>query len=107
MAGAHWYPSLTKLGNGDIWSAGGLDDKAQGTVLTEMFDTSAMRWLLQTRCRRLSFWGTYPHMFLLDDGKMFLHRGHTFGTDCLAAAPRSMTGAPPRCGMCPVCGKRT
>ncbi|HBD6104361.1 TPA: hypothetical protein KKN05_004496, partial [Shigella flexneri] len=28
MTGAHWYPSLTKLGNGDVWSAGGLDEKA-------------------------------------------------------------------------------
>jgi hypothetical protein len=80
MAGAHWYPSLTKLGNGDIWSAGGLDDKAEGTVLTEMFDTSAMRWLPQNQVPQTwSFWGTYPHMFLLDDGKMFYTGGHTFG----------------------------
>ena len=80
MAGAHWYPSLTKLGNGDIWSAGGLNDKAEGTVLTEMFDTSAMKWLPQNQVPQTwSFWGTYPHMFLLDDGKMFYTGGHTFG----------------------------
>jgi hypothetical protein len=80
MAGAHWYPTLTKLGNGDVWSAGGLDEKAEGTVLTEMFDTSAMRWLPQNQVPQTwSFWGTYPHMFLLDDGKMFYTGGHTFG----------------------------
>lgn len=80
MAGAHWYPSLTKLGNGDIWSAGGLDDQANGTVLTEMFDTSAMSWLPQNQVPQTwSFWGTYPHMFLLDDGRMFYTGGHTFG----------------------------
>lgn len=80
MAGAHWYPSLTKLGNGDIWAAGGLDEKAEGTVLTEMFDTSQMRWLgAQEVPQTWSFWGTYPHMFLLDDGRMFYTGGHTFG----------------------------
>lgn len=80
MAGAHWYPSLTKLGNGDIWSAGGLDEKAQGTVLTEMFDTSAMRWLPQNQVPQTwSFWGTYPHMFLLENGRMFYSGAHTFG----------------------------
>lgn len=80
MAGAHWYPSLTKLGNGDIWAAGGLDEKAEGTVLTEMFDTSEMRWLsAQEVPQTWSFWGTYPHMFLLEDGRMFYTGGHTFG----------------------------
>lgn len=80
MAGAHWYPSLTKLGNGDVWSAGGLDEKAEGTVLTEIFDVSAMSWLPQNQVPQTwSYWGTYPHMYLLDDGTMFYSGGHTFG----------------------------
>lgn len=80
MAGAHWYPSLTKLGNGDVWSAGGLDEKAEGTVLTEMFDTSAMSWLPANQVPQTwSYWGTYPHMYLLDDGKLFYSGAHTFG----------------------------
>lgn len=80
MAGAHWYPSLTKLGNGDVWAAGGLNEVAEGTVLTEMFDYSEMRWLPQNQVPQTwSFWGTYPHMFLLEDGKMFYTGGHTFG----------------------------
>lgn len=80
MPGAHWYPSLTKLGNGDIWSAGGLDENAQGTVVTEMFSSRSMSWLPHNQIpQTYSFWGTYPHMFLLDDGKMFYSGGHTFG----------------------------
>lgn len=81
MAGGHWYPTLTKLGNGDVWAAGGLDKKAEGTVLTEMFDYSEMAWLPQNAVPQTwSFWGTYPHMFLLDDGKMFYTGAHTFGS---------------------------
>lgn len=80
MAGAHWYPTLTKLGNGDIWAAGGLDDNASGTVLTELFDVSAMTWLPSHQVPQTwSFWGTYPHMYLLDDGTLFYAGGHTFG----------------------------
>lgn len=80
MAGSHWYPTLTKLGNGDIWSAGGLDEKAEGTVLTEMFQSSTMKWLPSANVPQTwSFWGTYPHMYLLNDGRMFYSGGHTFG----------------------------
>lgn len=80
MAGAHWYPSLTKLGDGDIWSAGGLDEKAEGTVLTEIFDTSDLRWLSPAEVPQTwSFWGTYPHMYLLEDGMLFYAGAHTFG----------------------------
>ncbi|WP_233201991.1 galactose oxidase early set domain-containing protein [Cryobacterium sp. Y11] len=80
MAGAHWYPTLTKLGDGDVWSAGGLDEKAEGTVLTEMFDSSQMKWLpIGQVPQTWSFWGTYPHMYLLDDGMLFYSGGHTFG----------------------------
>ncbi|GLI25900.1 hypothetical protein ARHIZOSPH14_01420 [Agromyces rhizosphaerae] len=80
MAGAHWYPTLTKLGNGDVWAAGGLDEKASGTVLTEMFDVSEMAWLPAGQVPQTwSFWGTYPHMYLLEDGLLFYAGAHTFG----------------------------
>lgn len=80
MAGAHWYPTLTKLGTGDVWAAGGIDEKAEGTVITEMFDTSAMAWMPANQVPQTwSFWGTYPHMYLLDDGMMFYSGAHTFG----------------------------
>ncbi len=80
MAGAHWYPTLTKLGDGDIWAAGGLNENAEGTVLTEMFDSQTMSWLPANQVPQTwSFWGTYPHMYLLDDGVLFYAGGHTFG----------------------------
>lgn len=80
MAGAHWYPTLTKLGNGDLWAAGGLDEKAEGTVLTEIFDYASMTWRAPGDVPQTwSFWGTYPHMYLLDDGLLFYAGGHTFG----------------------------
>lgn len=80
MADAHWYPSLTKLGNGNVWSAGGLDAKAEGTVATEMFNAATMKWLpLNQVPQTWSYWGTYPHMFLLESGTMFYTGAHTFG----------------------------
>jgi hypothetical protein len=80
MADAHWYPTLTKLANGDIWSAGGLNANSDGTVATEMFSASQFRWLgLNEVPQTWTYWGTYPHMYLMADGRMFYSGGHTFG----------------------------
>lgn len=80
MADAHWYPTLTKLENGDIWAAGGLDEQSNGTVATEMFSHSQFRWLgLGEVPQTWTYWGTYPHMYLMADGRMFYSGGHTFG----------------------------
>lgn len=80
MADAHWYPTLTKLANGDIWSAGGLNADSDGTVATEMFSYSQFRWLgLNEVPQTWTYWGTYPHMYLMADGRMFYSGGHTFG----------------------------
>ena len=80
MADAHWYPTLTKLENGDIWAAGGLNAIGDGTVATEMYAAGASRWLgLGEVPQTWSYWGTYPHMYLLADGRMFYSGGHTFG----------------------------
>lgn len=80
MADAHWYPSLTKLGNGDVWAGGGIDENAEGTVVTEMFDTDSMSWLPTDQVPQTwSYWGSYPHMYLLEDGMLFYAGAHTFG----------------------------
>ena len=80
MADAHWYPTLTKLGNGDVWAAGGIDENAEGTVVTEMFDLETMTWLPTHEVPQTwSYWGTYPHMYLLEDGMLFYAGAHTFG----------------------------
>ena len=80
MTDAHWYPTLTKLENGDIWAAGGLNAESDGTVATELFSQVAFRWLgINEVPQTWTYWGTYPHMYLLADGKMFYSGGHTFG----------------------------
>lgn len=80
MADGHWYPTLTKLANGDVWAAGGLNEQSDGTVATEMFSANQFRWLgLNEVPQTWTYWGTYPHMFLMADGRMFYTGAHTFG----------------------------
>ena len=76
----HWYPTLTQLGNGDIWMAGGLKEDSTGAVNTEKFDAATGKWLPGNQVTQTwSFWGLYPHMFLMADGRMFYSGAHTFG----------------------------
>ena len=78
----HWYPTLTKLENGNIWAAGGYTDKAGGgpALSTEMFSSALGAWLSASGVPQNNmYWGTYPHMFLMADGRMFYTGGHTFG----------------------------
>ena len=78
----HWYPTLTKIENGNIWAAGGYTDKAGGgpSTSTEMFDSAAGSWLSAAQVPQTNrYWGTYPHMFLMADGRLFYTGGHTFG----------------------------
>ncbi len=77
-----WYPTLTKLENGNIWMAGGLTDQANqhGTHTTEMFNTATSSWLPVNQVPQTwTYWGEYPHMFLLGDGRLFYTGAHTFG----------------------------
>lgn len=85
----HWYPTLTKLGNGDVWMAGGLgEDQNSVSVKTEIFDFSQIRWLAYGQMTQSwQYWGEYPHMFLMQDGRLFYSGGHTFGNQ------RAGTGA--------------
>ncbi len=76
----HWYPTLTELGNGDVWMAGGLKEDTTGAVNTEMWSTRTSTWLPGNQVpQSWSFWGLYPHMFLLQDGRLFYSGGHVFG----------------------------
>ena len=76
----HWYPTLTELGNGDIWMAGGLKEDVTGAVNTEHFDSATGQWLPTGQVpQSWSFWGLYPHMFLMQDGRLFYSGGHVFG----------------------------
>ncbi|MDE8667811.1 DUF1929 domain-containing protein [Pseudarthrobacter sp. H3Y2-7] len=78
----HWYPTLTKLGNGNVWMGGGLTDQANqyGGHTTEMFNTATGSWLPTAQVPQTwTYWGEYPHMFLLGDGRLFYTGAHTFG----------------------------
>jgi hypothetical protein len=76
----HWYPTLTELANGDIWMAGGLKEDTTGAVNTEHFDHTTNQWLPSNQVKQsFSFWGLYPHMFLMQDGRLFYSGGHVFG----------------------------
>ena len=80
MVDGHWYPTLTKLETGDVWAAGGLNEVSEGTVTTELFSSAQQQWLPTAQVpQTYTYWGTYPHMFLMADGRIFYSGGHTFG----------------------------
>jgi hypothetical protein len=76
----HWYPSATELGNGDVISLGGLGEDSSGTVATEYYNASQQRWLgLGEANQTWRFWGLYPSMILMQDGRLFYTGSHVFG----------------------------
>ena len=76
----HWYPSATLLGNGDVISLGGLGEDSSGTVATEYYSAAQNRWLgLNEANQTWRFWGLYPAMILMQDGRLFYTGSHTFG----------------------------
>jgi len=76
----HWYPSATILGNGDVISLGGLKEDSSGSVAVEYYNSAQQRWqeLWETN-QTWSFWGLYPTMILLQDGRLFYTGSHVFG----------------------------
>ncbi|GGK37651.1 glyoxal oxidase [Nocardia camponoti] len=90
MLAGHWYPSATTLGNGDILSLGGLGEDANGTVATELFSAAQNRWLgFGETNQTWSWWGLYPAMILMQDGRLFYSGAHVFG-DGLAGSGASI-----------------
>ncbi|GGK37585.1 hypothetical protein GCM10010124_32980 [Pilimelia terevasa] len=80
MNEGHWYPSATVLGNGDVLSVGGLNERSEGAVSTEYFSAAEQRWLKPDEVTQTyRFWGLYPAMILTADGKLFYTGSHVFG----------------------------
>ncbi|MCP3819030.1 DUF1929 domain-containing protein [Streptomyces sp. A3M-1-3] len=80
MNGGHWYPSATVLGNGDVISFGGLKEDSTGNVTAEKFSAAQNKWLPWYEVNQTwSFWGLYPSMILMQDGRLFYSGSHTFG----------------------------
>ncbi|QNS08688.1 galactose oxidase early set domain-containing protein [Streptomyces xanthii] len=80
MNDGHWYPSATVMGNGDVMSFGGLREDSTGSVTAERFDAAKGEWLpLSLVHQTWSYWGLYPSMILMQDGRLFYSGSHVFG----------------------------
>jgi hypothetical protein len=76
----HWYPSATELGNGDIISFGGLREDSTGSVTAERWSDAQQQWLPLSQVNQTwSYWGLYPSMILMQDGRLFYSGSHVFG----------------------------
>ncbi|GAA1069776.1 hypothetical protein GCM10009665_77420 [Kitasatospora nipponensis] len=80
MNDGHWYPSATEMGDGDVLTFGGLRADSSGSVTAERFATSAQAWQPTGQVNQSwHFWGLYPSMVLLQDGRLFYTGSHVFG----------------------------
>ncbi|MFJ2110516.1 galactose oxidase-like domain-containing protein [Streptomyces sp. NPDC087850] len=80
MNDGHWYPSATIMGNGDVMSFGGLREDSSGSVTAERWSATENRWLPLWQVNQTwSYWGLYPSMILMQDGRLFYSGSHVFG----------------------------
>lgn len=80
MNDGHWYPSATIMGNGDVLSFGGLREDSSGSVTAERWSAAEEEWLPTWQVNQTwSYWGLYPAMVLMQDGRLFYTGSHTFG----------------------------
>ncbi|MGX9883782.1 galactose oxidase-like domain-containing protein [Streptomyces sp. NPDC002276] len=78
----HWYPSATELGNGDVVSFGGLREDSTGSVTAEYWSDAQQKWLPLSQVNQTwSYWGLYPSMVLMQDGRLFYTGSHVFGNN--------------------------
>ncbi|WP_406320842.1 galactose oxidase-like domain-containing protein [Streptomyces sp. NBC_00519] len=78
----HWYPSATELGNGDVVSFGGLREDSTGSVTAEYWSGAQQKWLALWQVNQTwSYWGLYPSMILMQDGRLFYSGSHVFGNN--------------------------
>ncbi|WP_225098710.1 galactose oxidase-like domain-containing protein [Streptomyces sp. CoH27] len=78
----HWYPSATELGNGDVITFGGLREDSTGSVTAERWSDAQQQWLPTWQVNQTwSYWGLYPAMILMQDGRLFYTGSHVFGNN--------------------------
>jgi hypothetical protein len=81
LTDAHWYPSATETGNGDVITLGGLDAASKPTTAVEYYSASQKRWLSSSEIVETgALWGMYPSMILMADGRLFYTGSHVFGS---------------------------
>ncbi|MFI9615609.1 galactose oxidase-like domain-containing protein [Streptomyces sp. NPDC052023] len=82
MNDGHWYPSATILGNGDVISFGGLKEDSTGSVTAELWSEDEQQWQPLWKVNQTwSYWGLYPSMILMQDGRLFYSGSHVFGNN--------------------------
>ncbi|MET8974703.1 galactose oxidase-like domain-containing protein [Streptomyces sp. NPDC004539] len=82
MNDGHWYPSATVLGDGDVLSFGGLREDSSGSVTAERWSDAEQQWLPLWKVNQTwSYWGLYPAMVLMQDGRLFYTGSHVFGNN--------------------------
>ncbi|MEV7991681.1 galactose oxidase-like domain-containing protein [Streptomyces sp. NPDC086077] len=82
MNDGHWYPSATILGNGDVISFGGLREDSTGSVTAELWSDDEQQWQPLWKVNQTwSYWGLYPSMILMQDGRLFYSGSHVFGNN--------------------------
>ncbi len=82
MNDGHWYPSATILGNGDVISFGGLREDSTGSVTADLWSDEQQKWLPTWQVNQTwSYWGLYPSMILMQDGRLFYSGSHVFGNN--------------------------
>ncbi|WP_280715780.1 galactose oxidase-like domain-containing protein [Kitasatospora sp. MAP5-34] len=80
MNDGHWYPSATEMGDGDVMTFGGLKTDSSGSVTAERFSTAKQQWLPRNQVNQTwSYFGLYPSMVLMQDGRLFYTGSHVFG----------------------------
>ena len=80
MATARWYPEAVELGNGNIFTVGGLDDKGLQTNASQIFNSQTSTWSPnKAPPGQLNFMPLYPSLHLLADGRLFYSGVNVFG----------------------------
>jgi len=71
MADGRWYPAMVTLGDGKVMAFSGTNQAGSGlNEVPESFDQATGTWTPAPHLRTPN-WPLYPHLFLLDDGRLF------------------------------------
>jgi hypothetical protein len=77
MSIGRWYPTVTELGNGHLFTVGGFDEVGQRSEQSEVFNGSA--WVNQQPMpSAMVDMPLYPSLHLLRDGRLFYSGAQTF-----------------------------
>ena len=77
MADGRWYPTLVSLGNGTALAVSGLSEAGPPNRVPEVY-SQFFNW--RSFAASGFDWPTYPHLFLLRDGRIFYSGGQMGGT---------------------------